>query len=54
MSNNPDNANKVRAILLAGIRAAVLWTQCGGSRWQVLFKRSALLLETEKLLARLR
>ncbi|MBI3774922.1 MAG: high frequency lysogenization protein HflD, partial [Gammaproteobacteria bacterium] len=28
--NNPDNANKVRAILLAGIRAAVLWSQCGG------------------------
>ena len=49
--NNPDNANKVRAILLAGIRAAVLWSQCGGSRWHVLFKRSALLLETENLLA---
>lgn len=52
--NNPDNANKVRAILLAGIRAAVLWTQCGGSRWHVLFKRGALLAETEKLLASLR
>jgi len=52
--NNPDNANKVRAILLAGIRAAVLWAQCGGSRWHVLFKRSALLVETEKLLAGLR
>ena len=52
--NNPDNANKVRAILLAGIRAAVLWAQCGGSRWHVLFKRSALLAETEKLLSGLR
>jgi len=52
--NNPDNANKVRAILFAGIRAAVLWSQCGGSRWHVLFKRSALLAETEKLLAGLR
>ncbi len=52
--NNPDNANKVRAILLAGIRAAVLWSQCGGSRWHVLFKRSALLAETEKLLADVR
>jgi len=49
--NNPDNANKVRAILLAGIRAAVLWSQCGGSRWQILFKRSALLVETEKILS---
>ena len=52
--NNPDNANKVRAILLAGIRAAVLWTQCGGSRWHVLFKRSALLVETESLMSSLR
>lgn len=48
--NNAINANKVRAILLAGIRAAVLWSQCGGSRWQVLFKRSSLLAETEKML----
>ncbi len=52
--NNTDNANKVRAILLAGIRATVLWTQCGGSRWQILFKRNALLVEVEKLLASLR
>jgi high frequency lysogenization protein len=52
--NNPDNANKVRAILLAGIRAAVLWQQCGGSRWQILFQRGALLREAEKLLKELR
>lgn len=52
--NNPANANKVRAILLGGIRAAVLWSQCGGSRWQILFKRSALLAETEKMLKELR
>jgi high frequency lysogenization protein len=52
--NNPDNANKVRAVLLAGIRAAVLWEQCGGSRWQILFQRGAMLRETEKLLGELR
>ncbi|NOQ69875.1 MAG: high frequency lysogenization protein HflD, partial [Gammaproteobacteria bacterium] len=30
--SNERNANKVRALLLAGIRSAVLWKQCGGSR----------------------
>lgn len=52
--NNPDNAAKVRAILLAGIRAAVLWRQCGGSRWQILFRRGAFQQETEAILASLR
>ncbi len=47
---NPDTANKVRALLLAGIRAAVLWRQCGGSRWQLLFKRRAILNEAKNLL----
>ncbi len=37
---NPDNANKVRALLLAGIRAAILWRQVGGKRWQLLLFRS--------------
>lgn len=37
--NNPSNANKIRALLLAGVRSAVLWSQTGGGRWQVLFKR---------------
>ncbi len=36
------NAARIRAILLGGIRAAVLWHQCGGSRWQILFKRADL------------
>ncbi|OOF59536.1 high frequency lysogenization protein HflD [Rodentibacter myodis] len=31
--------DKVRACLLAGIRAAVLWRQVGGSKWQLLFFR---------------
>ena len=30
--NNPDNANRIRALLLAGVRAAILWRQSGGSR----------------------
>lgn len=35
----PDIQNKIRASLLAGIRAAILWQQVGGSRWQFLFSR---------------
>jgi high frequency lysogenization protein len=30
--NNPENANRIRALLLAGIRAAMLWRQSGGGR----------------------
>ena len=37
--NNPDNANKIRTLLLSAIRSAVLWQQLGGNRWQLLFKR---------------
>jgi len=39
----PDNANRIRALLLAGIRAAVLWRQCGGSRIGLLLGRHRLL-----------
>jgi high frequency lysogenization protein len=38
-----DNQNRVRALLLAGIRAAWLWRQVGGSRWKILFGRKQLL-----------
>jgi high frequency lysogenization protein len=48
---NPDNANKVRALLLAGIRAAVLWRQCGGKRWQLLLQRRRI-IETAQALSR--
>jgi len=34
---NPHNADKVRSLLLAGIRSAVLWKQKGGKRWHLLF-----------------
>ncbi len=39
---NPVNANRVRAILLAGIRSATLWRQCGGSRWHLFISRKKL------------
>jgi high frequency lysogenization protein len=48
--SNPDNTNKVRALLLAAIRSAVLWRQVGGRRWQLIFARSAILQEAEMLL----
>jgi high frequency lysogenization protein len=48
---NPDNASRIRALLLAGIRAAVLWRQAGGNRWRLLFGRNALLREVEALLS---
>jgi high frequency lysogenization protein len=34
-----ENAARVRALLLAGIRSAVLWHQSGGRRWQLIFNR---------------
>lgn len=37
--SHPDNANKVRALLLSAIRSTILWQQCGGSRLQLMFKR---------------
>ena len=36
---NPDNQNKIRTLLLAGIRSAMLWRQVGGRRRQMLFGR---------------
>jgi len=51
--SSESNASKVRALLLAGIRSAVLWRQCGGSRWQFLFGRKAYISECENILARL-
>jgi high frequency lysogenization protein len=38
-----DNQHKVRAVLLAGLRAAVLWRQLGGKRRHILFNRSSVL-----------
>jgi high frequency lysogenization protein len=37
---NSDNVNRIRALLLSGIRSAMLWRQIGGRRRQLLFSRS--------------
>lgn len=49
--SNPDNADKIRAILLAGIRSAVLWSQLGGTRWQILFNRRSFIEQARRLLS---
>jgi high frequency lysogenization protein len=37
--NNPENVHKIRALLLAGVRAAWLWHQSGGKRRHMVFSR---------------
>ena len=51
---NQQTAEKVRALLLAGIRAAVLWRQCGGSRWHLLFSKKRYIDECDQLKLELR
>ncbi|MFT7015871.1 MAG: high frequency lysogenization protein [Pseudohongiellaceae bacterium] len=36
---NEEIANSIRAVLLSGIRSAVLWRQLGGRRWRLLIYR---------------
>ena len=48
--SNTDQANKIRALLLAGMRSAVLWAQLGGSRWQILLRRRRFSQEAERIL----
>lgn len=47
---NPANANKVRALLLAAMRSAVLWRQNGGSRLGLVFKRRQFAWEAARLM----
>ena len=43
------NADKVRSLLLAGIRSAMLWSQSGGKRWKLLFSRKKILQDLDAL-----
>lgn len=47
--SRPDIVNKVRACLLAGIRSAILWRHCGGTRWKFLFYRKKIQAELQIL-----
>ncbi len=48
---NPEVVDKVRTVLLAGIRSAYLWLQLGGSRWQLVFGRRNQMSKAEAVLA---
>jgi high frequency lysogenization protein len=43
---------QIRALLLAAIRAAVLWRQLGGSQWSLIFRRRQYAMLARGLLAR--
>lgn len=46
---NQQNADIIRALLLAGIRSAFLWRQLGGRRWKLLIQRKRLLQASQNL-----
>lgn len=45
-----DTMDKVRALLLAGVRAAILWRQVGGNNWHLLFSRKSMVKTAQELL----
>jgi len=47
---NRDNVNTIRSMLLAGIRSAMLWRQCGGKRIQVIMSRKKIISNARKLM----
>ncbi len=47
---NTANAARIRSILLAGIRSAHLWYQCGGKRWHLLIFRKRYVAIAGKML----
>ena len=51
--SRPEVADKIRTCLLAGIRSAMLWKQCGGRRWKFLLFRKKTVVEVERLLQQL-
>ncbi|MDN5924205.1 MAG: high frequency lysogenization protein HflD [Xanthomonadales bacterium] len=50
----PAQVERVRALLLAGIRSAVLWHQLGGRQWQLLLHRKQAALLARGMLSRIR
>jgi high frequency lysogenization protein len=49
--DNKDNQARIRAALLGGVRAAMLWRQVGGRRWQILLGQRRLLESARAYLA---
>lgn len=50
---NADLLSKIRTLLFAGVRAAVLWRQLGGSRWKLIFTMKKYLLQADQYLQQL-
>ncbi len=48
-----DNTSRIRALLLAGVRGAVLWRQRGGSRLKLVFLRRRIVGEAQRILDRI-
>lgn len=48
----PHQVQRIRALLLAGVRATVLWRQLRGNHWTLLFKRRQCAMLARGLLAR--
>jgi high frequency lysogenization protein len=46
----PETGARIRAFLLAGIRAARLWRQCGGRRWHLFVRRRTLTEAARRIL----
>lgn len=46
---NAKIANKIRAVLLSGIRSAILWYQVGGTRWDLIWSRKKYLKAAQAL-----
>jgi len=48
----PARIEQIRTLLLAAVRAAVLWRQSGGRQWHLVFKRREFAMVARGLLAR--
>lgn len=49
--NQPRTVARIRTLLLAAVRAAVLWRQVGGTRWSLLLERGRIGAAARRLLA---
>jgi len=53
MLKNPQKVQLIRALLLAGIRSAILWQQLGGNQWRLMSQRKAMVQTAETLIGNL-
>lgn len=51
---NEKNSDLIRAALFSGIRSAILWRQCGGRRWKMVFQRRKISEAAKALLQSIR